>query len=600
MFPYFRLELLRRESRYYTQELKEIRMQLYKNIIKKQKSRLIWSPILVFIFVVCETTQPYFMSRIIDEGIMLNNWQITIHIGISMILISIISLLANLANIYLSSKVAVQFGTDLRNLLFKHIQQFSLKETQHFQPSTLITRLTSDISLIQRLILMLLRIFLRAPLMLVFAFIFIIKINPGLTTIIGIAIFILVFLVGLIIHKAFPLFTKTQEKLDQLNKVIKENLNNIRVVKSFTREKHEIKKFNKSNESHRDTVIKAWDIMVFAYPMMQLIINASIIAVLWIGGNKVMSNSMQVGQLIAIINYFVQILSALMTLSFTMMSFARAVASSRRIKEVLSYSTSDDSTPETANDSSQAALKNGDITFNNIGIQYEKEEQPVLKEVSFKINKGETIAIVGPTGSGKSSLLNLIPRLYDPSEGEILINNQNIQSVPKNILRKQIGVVFQVNDLFTGTIAENLRWGKLDATKEELIQATQAAEIHNFIKQLEHGYETQLGRNGINLSGGQRQRICIARALLSQPEILLLDDCTSALDAETEIRIWENLKALPHQSTVLLVTQRVTTLNHVDRILILNEGGLSSYDTAENLLKESAYFKQLYTLQTQL
>ena len=263
---------------------------------------------------------------------------------------------------------------------------------------------------------------------------------------------------------------------------------------------------------------------------------------------------------------------------------------------MLDYSSSDVMSSEEGS----ATINEGSITFDSIGIHYKTEKTPIIKNLSLHINKGETIAIVGPTGSGKSSLLNLIPRLYEPTEGDLLIDNKSIKNFSKKELRRQIGVVFQVNDLFTGTIAENLRWGKLDATDEELKQVSKIAQIDDFISQLAKGYDTKLGRNGINLSGGQRQRLCIARALLNQPKILILDDCTSALDAHTEIQIWNNLKKLPYQVTTLMVTQRVTTLSHVDKILLLNEKGEVSYDTPENTLNNSAYFKQLYKLQTQL
>ena len=565
-------------------------MTTYKNLLKKHRVKIIWSPILVLIFVICETTQPYFMSLIIDQGIMVNDWTTITKVGIAMIGISLISLVANLLNIYISSQVSVQFGTGLRNQLFNKIQTFSLKDIDQFQPSTLITRLTNDISMIQRVVLMLLRIFLRAPLMLIFAFLFIIKINPSLSIIVLIGILILAISIAVILKFAFPLFTKTQEKLDQLNRVIQENLNNIRVVKAFAKEEVEINKFQKSNIEHRDVILKAWDILVCAYPLMQLIINTSIIVVLWIGGNRVMNDHMQVGELIAIINYFVQILMALMMLSFTIMGFARAMASSKRIKEVLHFTPS---IVDNTNNNNQQICK-GSIEFREVNLHYSNEDEGVLNEVSFYITPGETVAIVGATGSGKSSLLNLIPRLYDATSGDIFIDGKKIKDYSKKALRDQIGVVFQVNDLFTGSIAENLQWGNLNASQEELEKAAKMAEAHSFILDLEKGYETQIGRGGINLSGGQRQRICIARALLSQPKILLLDDCTSAVDASTEKKIWRNLSYRNNDMTTLIVTQRIHTLNAVHRVIVMDEGTVVAFDTPQKLIKTSKAYQELF------
>lgn len=568
-------------------------MTAYKILFKNHLAKIIWSPILILIFVACETTLPYYMSIIIDKGIMENNWDIIVNTGIIMIGISILSLLTNLLNIYISSDVSVQYGTDLRNSLFHKIQSFSLKDIDQFQSSTLITRLTNDVSIIQRAVLTLLRVFLRAPLMLIFAFFFIIKINASLSFIVFIAIIILALVVTAILKKVFPLFTKTQEKLDRLNLVIQENLNNIRIVKAYTREDFEIEKFRKSNTEHRNVTLKAWDILVCAYPLMELIINTAIIIVIWIGGNRVMNNEMQVGELIAIINYFVQILMALVMLSFTIMGFGRAWASLKRTDEILDFSPTVIDTQKNSNEE----ITEGKIEFKNVCLQYSDNEDTALNNISFKINPKETVAIVGSTGSGKSSILNLIPRLYDVTSGEILIDNKNIKNYSKKALRNKMGVVFQVNELFTGTIADNLRWGNLTVSQEEMENAAKIAEAHNFIMQLAEGYETQLGRGGINLSGGQRQRICIARALLTYPKILLLDDSTSAVDAKTEKKIWHNLSANKGQMTTLIITQRIHTLNAVHRVIVMDKGKVAAFDTPEELMRNSQTYQQLFQIE---
>lgn len=380
--------------------------------------------------------------------------------------------------------------------------------------------------------------------------------------------------------------------MDQLNEVVRENLINIRVVKSFVREDFEAHKFKDKSESLRDTVIHASNIIVSIFPVMQLVMNLSIIAILWMGGHKVMTGELKVGELISFVNYLGQVLMSLMMLSMIIMSYARASASSKRILEVLDTQPSLTDTPEGMR--STREIEKGEIAFEKVSFRYGGGETDVLRNISFHIRPGETVAIAGATGSAKSSLVQLIPRLYDVSAGEIRIDGIPVQDYNLRELHARIGMVLQKNELFTGTIAENLRWGKPDATQEELEVAARAAEAHEFICSLPAGYDTLLGRGGINLSGGQKQRICITRALLRKPKILILDDSTSAVDSETELRIRNNLNAWLRDTTVLIITQRIYTMQSANRVILLDDGEIESIGTPEELLERSEMYREIY------
>lgn len=570
-------------------------MKGYWKILKSHKKYLRISPFLVFVFVVCETIQPYLMARIIDYGVMLKDLSVVTSLGISMIAISFVGLLANISNVYISSQVSIRFGTDLRAELFKKIQQFSFSDIDQFKTSSLVTRLTNDISKIQHLALLSMRIFLRAPMMLIMASFFVFRINPKLAIIITVAIPLLGITMYLLLKKAFPLYILIQQKIDNLNNVVRENLVNIRIIKSFVREDFEQKKFNRSSEELQDTVIKASNILINIYPVMQFVMNASIIAVLWFGGEQIVTGKIKVGELISFVNYFIQILMSLMMLSVTIMAFARATASSRRIKEVLNF------TPSLAehltSDIKENRIESGEITFSNVYFKHSKAINDVLKNINFTIHSGEKIAIVGATGAAKSTLLHLILRLYDVTSGEIRIDGVNVKEYQREELHHKIGMVLQINELFTGTIADNLKWGKLDATQDEIEQVAKIAEAHSFISSFTDGYNTLLGRGGINLSGGQKQRICIARALLRYPQILILDDSTNAVDTETEKAIRKNLELLSPRMTLIIVTQRVHTMQSVDRVIVLDDGEVKAIGTPSSLMTSCTLYQEIYNSQ---
>ncbi len=570
-------------------------MKKYWEILKKYKISLAISPFLVLITVLCETIQPMFMARIIDDGVMPRDLSVVSEIGLYMILISLLGLGISVVNIYISSKTSIGFGTDLRSSLFEKIQQLSFNDIDRFNSASLITRLTNDISRIQQIVLMSMRLVLRAPMMLVMAVFFVVRINFDLAMILLVSIPILGISVFIILRKGFPLFLKVQQLLDRLNGVVRENLINIRVVKSFVREDFETNKFIKSSEDLRDLVIKASNIVVTMFPVMQLVMNLSIMAILWFGGLKVMVGDLKVGELISFVNYLTQVLMSLMMLSMIIMSFARASASSERIVEVLNTEPSLQNTPAGLLD--KYKITKGNVAFRNVCFKYAGGEEDVLKNINFKVDQGETVAVVGATGSAKTSMVQLIPRLYDVTEGEILIDAVNVKDYFLGELHNKIGMVLQKNELFTGTIADNLKWGKQDATQEEVEEAAKAAEAHDFIMSFSDGYNTMLGRGGVNVSGGQKQRLCIARALLLKPKILILDDSTSAVDTETELRIRKNLNELLEDTTVFIITQRVNTMQSADRVIVLEDGKIDAIGTPDELINTSEVYKEIYNSQ---
>lgn len=549
----------------------------------------------MLITVVCETIQPWFMAKIIDEGVMQKDLSLITELGLYMVGISILGLIISILNIYVSSQTAIGFGTDLRGTLFKKIQELSFAEIDRFNSASLITRLTNDISRIQQVILMGMRLMLRSPLTLIIATVFVFKINTDMAFILMAAIPILGVSVFLILRKGVPLFMKVQQKIDQLNAVVRENLINIRVVKSFVREDFEAKKFEKSSDELRDMVIKASNVVVTVFPVMQLIMNLSIIVIFWAGGIKVMNSQLQIGELVSFVNYLTQILMALMLLSMVIMNIARASASSERIIEVLDTNSSI-TNPENKTANNYRITK-GEVTFRDVYFRYNGGENDVLKDIDFEARQGETIAVVGATGAAKSSMLQLIPRLYDVTAGAVLIDGINVKDYTLDELHANVGMVLQKNELFTGTIIDNLRWGKPDASMEEIEEATKAAQAHDFIMSFSDGYNTMLGRGGINVSGGQKQRLCIARALLRKPKILILDDSTSAVDSETELKIRESLSRLLKDTTVFIITQRINTMQSADKVIVLEDGEINAMGSPSELIEHSEVYKEIYNSQ---
>lgn len=570
-------------------------MKKYWQILKNYKVSLWLSPFLVLLTVICETAQPMFMARIVDEGVMQNDLSVVSRIGLYMVLTSVVGLIVSIGNVYTSSYASVGFATDLRTSIFNKIQQLSFTDIDRFSTASLITRLTNDITKIQQVILMSLRLLLRSPLMLFAALFFVLRINRDLGWILAVSIPVLSLSLYIILKKAFPYFIIVQEKLDSLNEVVRENLTNIRVVKSFVREDFESKKFRRSSGELRDMVTRASNIVITAFPLLQFVMNFSILAVLWLGGVRVIDSRLQVGELISVVNYLAQILFSLMMLSMIIMTIARASASSGRILDVLNTEPSLQDTPDALAHNYQ--VRQGEVIFNDVNFRYADGETDALKNLNFHIYPGETIAVVGATGSAKTTLAQLIPRLYDVTQGEIVIDGHNVKDYQLDTLHQGVGMVLQKNVLFSGTITENLRWGKEDATYEEMEEACRAADAHEFIVNMADGYESMLERGGSNLSGGQRQRLCIARALLRKPKILILDDSTSAVDTDTELKIRTNLNRILHGTTVFIITQRLNTMQSANRVLILDDGAIVALGAPAELLETSQMYKEIYNSQ---
>lgn len=566
-------------------------MKIYWEFLRPYKKYLILSPLLVIGFVLCETAQPTLMAFIVDYGVMKSDLTTILHYGAGMIGLSFIAIVFSLSNLYCASKTSVGFSTLLRKKMFHTIQQFSFNDIDKFNTASLITRMTNDTTILQQTLQRSMMLLYRAPLMMLLAFMFVIRIDNQMALFIGLAIPVLAFCIFLLLRKGFPLFIQVQQKLDNLNDVVRENLINIRVVKSFVREDFEKKKFTRSNEDLRDTFIKALNIMITVMPAMQLIMNTLVIVILWYGGVR----NLQIGELISLVNYSMQILMALMLVSMTIMMFARASASSERIVEVLHQQPSITNTSEALQHNYK--ITNGNLEFRHVSFKYNlANENYVLKDLNFSIPNNENIAIVGATGSAKTSMLQLIPRLYEVTEGEILIDNVNIKNYTLEELRNNVSVVLQKNELFSGSILSNLKWGNEHASFEEIEAAAKAAEAHNFVMSFPEQYETILGQGGINISGGQKQRLCIARALLKKPKILILDNSTSAVDTATEQKIRHNLKQLS-DTTVLMVTQRFNTMQDSDKIMILDEGMIDGFDTSDELLTKSKIYKEIHDSQ---
>ena len=568
-------------------------IRTYWDILGRYKWSIVVCPVLVLVFVVCETLQPMLMARIVDEGVMHRDIAVVTRIGIWMLGISVAGLLANITNVFVSSNASVGFATELRSRLFRKIQEFSFAEMDKFNSASLITRLTGDVTRLQQVVLLGLRILLRSPMMLVMAFFYVVRIDSGLALIVAGAIPVLGISVYLILRKGFPYFLKMQQKVDAVNAVVRENLINMRVVKSFVRERYESRKFSASNRDLCDVSVKASNIIVTIFPVMQLVLNLSVIVVLWVGGERVAAGRLQVGELVSLVNYLMQILMSLMMLSMIIMNIARASASSDRVLEVLGTEPSLKDSP-----GASAVVRRGAVEFRNVSFRYGGGETDVLHGISVSVAPGMTVAVAGATGSGKSTLLQLVPRLYDTTGGEVLIDGTDVRDYPLAQLHAQVGMVLQNNVLFSGTIADNLRWGREDASPAEMEAAARAAQAHDFVMSFPDGYDTVLGRGGVNLSGGQKQRLCIARALLRRPKILLLDDSTSAVDTETELKIRRGLREyLGEGTTVFVSTQRVKTMEEADRVLVLDDGKVESYGTPARLKEDSAVYREIFNSQ---
>ncbi|WP_100406331.1 ABC transporter ATP-binding protein [Bacillus solitudinis] len=550
---------------------------------------LIWvALILMFLELVVELIQPLLLAKIIDDGILARDLNVVIKWGLLMLGLSFIAFISGIINSFYAADVSQSTGYDIRSSLYKKIQTFSFSSLERFATSSLITRMTNDVTQIQNTIFMGLRIMLRAPLVVLGGTGMILTVNLKIGVIFLLTIpFIMVLLIW-VVKKGRGFFSQVQEKLDGVNHILRENLIGIRLIKAFVRRKHEGERFSLRNKELMERTVTALRLMEIAMPLLLLLMNVAIIAVLWFGNISIQTGGVQVGEVVAIVNYATRITAAFTIFSMIIVVFSRARASAERISEVLEMED-----PIIFKEPLvRRTLKSGKIEFRNVSFRYANSEESVLENISFKVESGQTVAILGATGSGKSSLFQLIPRLYDVEQGEILIDDQPINEIEESELRPHIGYVPQEALLFSGTIKENIAWGKDNSSTEEIINAVKDAQIYETISSLPNAFDTKIGQKGINLSGGQKQRLSIARALIRKPMILLLDDSTSALDVKTEARFIDALS--DYSCTMLIITQKLSTATKADYILLLDEGKLIASGEHQLLLNESSLYRKLY------
>lgn len=567
-------------------------MKRYKKYITPYKGAFICGPILMLTEVAGEIALPKLMSMIINNGVANRDTGYIIRVGIFMFATALIMAAGGVGAAYFAAKASISFTTDLRRDVFAKVQQFSFKNIDDFSTGSLVTRLTNDIQQMQNLIMMSLRMMLRAPGMLIGALIMAFVMNARLALVILVVIPVLTGTIALILKTAFPRFQVMQEAIDKLNSGIQEALTNVRVIKSFVREDLEEEKFKNNNHNLRDKGLSALNVVITTMPVMMLAMNITTLAVLWYGGNMIIAGEMQVGDLTAFTTYIVQILMSLMMLSMIFLQSSRAMASAKRVNEILD--TAIDLTDEhSARKDAKVTL--GRVEFQDVSFRYGGEDDGmVLEHISFTANPGETIGIIGSTGSGKTTLVQLIPRLYDACGGRVLVDGIDVKDYSLEHLREGVGMVLQKNVLFSGTIEENLRWGNEDASIEEIREMAKSAQADSFVTSFKQGYKTEMGQGGVNVSGGQKQRLCIARALLKKPKILILDDSTSAVDTATEAKIRECFATALKDTTKFIIAQRIGSVENADRILVLDDGRIEAMGTHEELLKVSTAYQEIY------
>lgn len=572
-------------------------LKRYKKYITPYLSAFVIGPLMMLTEVAGEVMLPKFMSMIINNGVASRNVAYIGKMGTLMVLTVLFMAVGGILGAYFSAKASISFTSDMRNDLFRKVQQFSFENIDGYSTGSLVTRLTNDVQQVQNVLMMGLRMALRAPGMFLGALIMAFMMNRQLAVIILIVIPFLLAAIILILKTAFPRFGEMQRKLDRLNSGIQESLTNVRVVKSFVREDHEIEKFSKLNDDLKESSLRALRIVIATMPVMTFAMNVTTLAVVWYGGNIIIAGKMPVGDLTAFTTYIVQILMSLMMLSMVFLQSSRASASMKRINEI--FDTEIGLNDDHAKNKDKKVTE-GCVEFKNVSFGYSGEngrKDLVLEGISFTAEPGQTIGIIGSTGSGKTSLVQLIPRLYDVTGGEVLVDGVNVKEYSLKHLREGVGMVLQKNILFSGTIEENLRWGNEDAPMEDVIRFSESAQADPFVKTFKNGYDTEMGQGGVNVSGGQKQRLCIARALLKRPKILILDDSTSAVDTATEAKIRESLYHDLKDTTKIIIAQRISSVQEADQILVLEDGKIIGHGTHEELLKTCEAYSEIYTTQ---
>ena len=567
-------------------------MKRYWKYIKPYLPAFIIGPLMMIVEVIGEVVLPKLMANIINVGVANGSVGYITGTGALMILVALLMMAGGVGGAYFGAKAAVSFAADLRKDAFDKVQTFSFANLDQFSTGSLITRLTNDITQVQNLINMALRMMLRAPGMLIGALIMAFVMNAELAVIVLIVIPILVGAIAVLIKIAFPKFKIMQKKLDALNSNIQEMLTNVRVIKSFVRGDYEEKKFAASNEDLKQTSLDAFKTIIIVMPLMMLMMNGTTLAVVWFGGRQIIVGNMQVGDLTAFTTYIVQILMSLMMLAMVILQSSRALASLSRIREILD--TEVDLNDEHCKEPDKI-VSSGRVEFRDVSFRYYKEnKEAVLSHISFAVKSGQTLGIIGSTGSGKTTLVQMIPRLYDVDEGEVLVDGVNVKDYTLENLREGVGMVLQKNVLFSGSILENLMWGDENASMEEVRKAAQAAQADGFVSSFTGGYEMDLGQGGVNVSGGQKQRLCIARALLKKPKILILDDSTSAVDTATEAKIRESFAGELKNTTKIIIAQRISSVQEADEIMVLDDGKIVGFGKHEDLLASCEAYQEIY------
>ena len=563
--------------------------------IKEYKKDSILTPIFVIFEVIMEVVIPYLMAKIIDVGVQNGDLNYIFKIGAILVVSAFLSLAFGMLSGRFAAKASSGFAKNLRKGMFYNIQNYSFTNIDKFSTSSLVTRLTTDVTNVQMAFQMIIRILVRAPIMLIFALAMAFSINSNLAWIFVVTMPILAIALYFISIKAHPYFEKVFKKYDVLNRVVGENLNAIRVVKAYNREEHEEKKFEDVNSKVYDLFKKAEKIVAFNSPAMQLTIYTCILLLSWIGAKMIIGGTMQAGELSSIITYAWQILSSLMMLSFVFVMVIIAQSSAERIVEVL-----DEESTIKNKENPVMKVKDGSIKFENVSFQYDDakaEDELPLEDINIDIKSGETIGIIGATGSSKSTIVNLIPRLYDVTKGSIKVGGVDVRDYDIETLRNEVAVVLQKNVLFSGTIKENLKWGNKEASDEELVRVCKLAQADGFIQEFPDKYDTILDQGGTNVSGGQKQRLCIARALLKKPKILILDDSTSAVDTKTDALIRKAFREEIPNTTKIIIAQRITSVEDADRIVVLDDGKINGIGTSEELLETNEIYKEVYESQ---
>ena len=547
----------------------------------------ILAPLMMFIEVIMDLNQPKLMSDIIDIGVANGDITYVLNVGFKMIVVAFIGILGGMLCGVFSTLASMNMGKNMRQGLFNKIQSLSFSEIDQFKTSSLITRLTNDVTQVQNMVMMALRGMVRSPLICLGGIIMSLSISVKLSMIFLVVIPLIILSVTVITAKSTPFFTAMQKKIDNVNLVMRENLLGVRVVKAFAIEEKVKERFSYANDDLMCTSIKAQSVTILLWPLVTLIMNLSVVAILWFGGNYVNKGSLEIGKIMAFINYLVQIMSSLNMLVMIIINFSRAKVSASRINEVLDVESS-------ITDKEDAKKINKfNIEFKDVYFKYNKDGDYVLKGISFKAEEGEKIGIIGATGSGKSTLISLIPRLYDTSSGTVMIGNEDVKNLKINELRSLIGVVLQDTTLFSGSIEDNLKFGKEDATEEMMISSVKDAQAFEFINANNEGFNREVGQRGKNLSGGQKQRISIARTLIKNPKILILDDSSSALDMATEAKLQKSIKNGMKNSTVFLIAQRISAVKDSDKIIVLDNGEIVAIGNHEELIKECDIYRSI-------